>query len=197
MKTGVIQIVKNVFVIILPLLLFALPSTHIVFSQEISASQEPIKVAFTASAMGVLGILGAPLLVILGWLFSIHGRISKLEGINEGKILAKEQSPLTLTDVGATLLRDSGGKKYIEDNKETLLKKFDGVNNAFDIQERAKGLIREKIKETNGLEDIKKYLFNNGKSIDDIVLVMGLELRDVVLKYKDISVGQVDTDEVK
>ena len=51
--------------------------------------------------MGVLGILGAPLLVILGWLFSIHGRISKLEGINEGKILAKEQSPLTLTDVAA------------------------------------------------------------------------------------------------
>ena len=123
---------------------------------------------------------------------AIADRVSMLEGIYEGKALAKEQSPLTLTEVGRTLLHDSGGKKYIEDNKESLLQEFRDVDNAFDIQERAKDVMREKIRETNGLADIKTYLFTNGKSVEDIVLVVGLELRDVVFAHKGITVEQVE-----
>ena len=111
--------------------------------------------------------------------------------------LQKSNHRKTLADVGTTLLHDSGGKKYIEANRESLLKKFDGINNAFDIQEKAKNVIREKVGETNGLEEIKKYLFNNGKSTEDIVLVMGIELRDTVFKHRNIKIEQVDTDKNK
>ncbi len=151
-------------------------------------------IAFTVNALNVLIACGGLIALTLGWLFKIHGRVSELEGINKGKELAKEQSPLTLTDAGNALLCDSGGKKYIEDNEKSLIKNFNDLDNAFDIQEKAKDIIREKMKEPNALKNIKIYLFDNGKSVEDIVLVMGLELRDAVFKHKGIAVEQVDAD---
>ena len=127
----------------------------------------------------------------------IPERVSELEGVNKGKTLAKTGSPMKLTEEGEKLLNDSGGKKYLKDNESEVLKQFDDVNNAFDIQERAKSVIRKKVGETNGLEDIKKYLFDNGKTADDIILVMGLELRDMVLSDKGVEVEQVDADKGK
>ena len=143
-------------------------------------------IAFTVDAVKLIGGVSVPLLIIIGWLFNIHGRVSKLEGINEGQ-LVKRKSPMSLTKIGKKLLKDSGGGKYLENNKTKLFELFEGTDNAFDIQEKAKNIMRERIEKSDGFDEIKKYLFENGRDIDDIVLVMGLELRDMVLQQKGIA----------
>ena len=190
----------SISMVLLPLfILFSAPSA---FAQEVGqmVSNEPSKIAFTMDAIQVFGILGVPLLGLLGWLFNIHGRMSKLEGINEGKTLAQRGSPMKLTKEGEKLLHDSGGKKYLESNKEVLLREFDETINAFDIQEKAKELIRKKMKENSksgDINEIKAYLFKEGREINEIVLVMGLELRDIVLNDKGIQIDQSDTNKEK
>ena len=88
------------------------------------------------------------------------------------------------------VLNDSGGKEYLERNKDTLLGEFDDIETMFDLQERAKELVREKIKE-GGFDAIKEYLFKEGRDTDEIVSVMGLALRNMVFEHKGISIENV------
>ena len=155
------------------------------------------EIAFTVGASELIAWIGGPFLLLVGclvgWLYNMQGRVSKLEGAREEQ-LATKKSPVSLTNAGEKMLEESGGKKYLEINKDELIKEFSDMKNAFDIQEKAKEIIRQKIKESD-FEEIKEYLFKEGKGVDDIELVMGLCLRDIVLEKKSISVDKVDTDE--
>ncbi|MCY4577009.1 MAG: hypothetical protein OXB96_01065 [Candidatus Kaiserbacteria bacterium] len=126
------------------------------------------------------------------WLFNIQGRLSKLEGVREEQLVAKK-SPMTLTEAGERVLKESGGEVYLKSNKDRLVERFTMIKNAFDIQEKAKDIIRQEM-QTDSFEKIKEYLFKEGKSADDIELVMGLRLRDVVLESRGIPVQRIDSD---
>ena len=136
-----------------------------------------------------LGFILVLLVLELKWLFDMHGRISELEGAQKER-LATSKSPMSLTDAGKKMLEDSGGKNYIHSHKEVLFDEFSDADTAFDIQERAKSVIRERLDHSD-FKEIKEYLYKEGKSVDDIVLVMGLYLRDEALKNKNIGVEQV------
>ena len=118
-------------------------------------------------------------------------KVSRLEGLMERDTrYLKKESPLSLTDQGTLLLINSGMQKYIEDNKDELLKSFDGVDVPLDIQDRAKEIMREKIQSNT---DVKNYIFKEGLSVEDVASVAGVALRDIVLKSKNIDIKNLDT----
>ena len=97
------------------------------------------------------------------------------------------KSPLTLTEKGMLLLKDSGAEEYIEKNKEALLGHFKDINKPYDIQEEAMMLMGQKLKDN---DQVKDYLFHNAKPIKDVVDVAGIALRDIVFKEKDIKIEE-------
>ena len=108
--------------------------------------------------------------------------------------IVQKGSPLRLTDTGKKLLEESGGKKLIEKVFDKLLPHFDKIDNAYDIQEKAKDVVK-KIEVKDGIVAVKNYLFATGNSFDDLATAMSIELRDKVLKQKGITVEQIDMDE--
>ena len=143
-----------------------------------------------------LGILTAIAVAILGWLFTIQrdlsdlkGSIKNLEGrfdsFEKYAVLAKGQSPLSLTQSGVELLEQSGGKTYLEKRFTKLYNLFNDVNKGYEIQERAREIIEQQSKQKD-FNNIKEHLYNVGRPIEHIIFVMSIELRDMVLEEKQV-----------
>ena len=97
-------------------------------------------------------------------------------------------SPLTLLEKGITLYKESGAKGFVEKNKESLLKHFEGINEPYDIQEKAVLLMLQELRKDR---DVKNYVFNNAEStIKDVADVAGIALRDIVFEEKGIEIEQ-------
>ena len=110
-------------------------------------------------------------------------RIAKLEGRMEPYV--KRKSPMSLTERGEKFLEVSGAKEYIQNNLENLISKFETIEAPLDIQEKAKQVMAEKLRENN---DIKAYVFREGEDMDNLAVVAGIELRDLVIKHKGIEI---------
>lgn len=94
-------------------------------------------------------------------------------------------SPLHPTDFGWKLLKDSELQKIIVDNKpfffDKMKKELSKNPTAYDIQEISrKVVINEKNNEF--MKPVKKYAFKNGISMDTLLRLGGLVLRDQYLK---------------
>ena len=109
-----------------------------------------------------------------------------------GKIV-KTQSPLTLTDRGQTLLTESGGAQFVDDNFPELLAKIEALNprTTYDIQETSTRVIG-KHRDDPRLDPMKEYLFNDGSTIEEAMLVMGIYLRDKTLAHKNLTPADID-----
>ena|SRR3990167_1025248 len=98
-------------------------------------------------------------------------------------------SPLRPTDYGKKLIVDSGLEKILDDQKVVLKEKLQtklGANKTeYDVQEKARGLLLE-LKESEMMNPVKKYAYENGINADIIFKVGGLWLRD---DYLGISRG--------
>ena len=150
----------------------------------------------------IIGTLGVVLVSVLIFIFKnvwgdikelkkttgkMNNRLASIEAvlpILRGKILGVSDSPMKLTQEGEKVLNGSGCRQYLEDNKENLLKQFDNIKIPFDIEEKARNIIR------NSREDMdsyinKDFMHNEGKSFDDVIFVLGIELRDMVLHAKE------------
>lgn len=137
-----------------------------------------------------------------------HGGLRKTVGDMRDKVIAcetslkerepltKRKSPISLTERGLGLLKNSGGEKFVDDNFDELLKKVDELKptTAYDVQEDAKKVI-EGLREDERLNPIKEFLFKDGSSLDEVATVMGIYLRDKVLKHKDWNVEDIDQHE--
>ena len=149
-------------------------------------------IAFTADAAFVITIFVVvqiiPSTVLIIWLFKMHGRVSKLEGIDQQKRWTEGKSPLSLTDTGKKALIDSGIRGYIDQHKDGLLKKFEGVQNAFDIQQKAREVMKKEF-EKSDFDETKNYLYNNSKDFDEAVMAAGVYLRDIVLEERGHKKG--------
>ncbi len=109
--------------------------------------------------------------------------------------LTRKKSPVALTDRGISFLNDSGGKKFVDDNFQELLKSVEEENpkTAYDIQEKSKDVIKS-FEEDPRLNPLKEFLFKDGSTLADLIEVMGVYLRDRVLKEKNINVEDIDKD---
>lgn len=128
-------------------------------------------------------------------LSDLSDRISKLEGNMEKMPSAymQSQSPLKLTDKGEELLKDSGGKFYIDEHIDVFIEniKKSKPNTAYDVQEYSRDLIREQQiqKEFNPIKD---FAFQEGLHLDLITSVMGLYLRDKAIDKLGFDIDEID-----
>ena len=115
------------------------------------------------------------------------GRISTIEGALRVRkeSIVESGSPLKLTDKGTVLLVTSGADKYIEKNKESLLKQFNDITEPYDIQKRAGEVMREELEHD---KDIKDFVFRKGEFMEDVADVASIALRNVVFKHKGIDI---------
>lgn len=111
--------------------------------------------------------------------------------------LAASSSPTSLTEKGREIASridaDALVKKYMG--------AFDGskIENAYDIQQEARNWAGDelpKIMDDADLTKLKEVAFDSGLSMSLIArVVIGLVLRDAVLKEKGIPLSQVDKDQ--
>lgn len=126
----------------------------------------------------------------------LSDRISRLEGgIDRDRAPSeyiKKQSPLGLTDKGKSLLLDSHGKDYIDTNKDMPIKAIKSKNpkTAYDVQE----LAREIIKNHSNNDDfnlVKDFIYKQGLSLDTVIDVMGIYLRDIALPTLGFNISDI------
>ena len=119
----------------------------------------------------------------------INVRLAGIEAVMpmlKKKALGMSGSPMRLTEEGEKVLNSSGCRQYLEDNKEDLLRQFDDIKTPFDVEEKAKDIIRSSRKDMDRYID-KDFMHDDGKSFDDVVFVLGIELRDMVLHAREES----------
>lgn len=110
-----------------------------------------------------------------------------------GAYLQKRKSPISLSSKGKELLEKSEGKKFIDDDKKNLIKKIKDRNpkSPYDVQELAKEIVSS-LKNEEKFTPLKNYAFKEGLSLDVIITVMSVYLRDLAIpefgyKIEDIN----------
>lgn len=113
--------------------------------------------------------------------------------LKEREPLGRRRSPLALTDRGNQFLKESGGEKFVDDNYEELCTAIEAMNpkTSYDVQENANKVI-ESLKNDDRLNPLKEFIFKEGMTIEDLFFVMGLHLRNKVLKNKKWDVMDID-----
>ena len=121
--------------------------------------------------------------------------VAELKGSFNTYQFIKSDSPIKLTEGGVELLEDSGGKAYVDKNLEHLYMEFKGVDNEYDIQKKARDIMKAKEHDKN-FDAMKKYLYEKGLHFNDLATVMGVYLRDMVFTKKKIQPIQKQQEQV-
>lgn len=110
-------------------------------------------------------------------------RLSVVETKLDG--FAKTNSPLSLTPQGEKAVKASGLKQYIDSNQELLIAaatKNGKLTNPYDIQQSTAIFFDAYTFPEDVEEKLKDYAFNNGISLDVLLRVGALYLRDICLE---------------
>lgn len=125
---------------------------------------------------------------------NLNTRLSTLEGkFENNQPLTKRRSPISLSERGTKVLTDSTGMKFVDDNYSELKTTVENKRpkTAYDVQEFSKEII-DGLKNDARINSIKEYAFKEGLELDDIVVVIGIYLRDKILKDKNWNVEDID-----
>jgi len=111
----------------------------------------------------------------------------------ERETYIKRKSPLALTDSGERLLKDSGGEDFVNNHYELLAQKVEdnSPKTAYDIQELSQQVITW-LKSEDIFNSLKDYAFKTGLPLEIIIEVMGIYLRDKILRAKGWNAEDVD-----
>lgn len=127
-------------------------------------------------------------------LTSLGERIAKLEGGVERDRAAwvQKKSPLSLTSAGEKVLSESHGKAYIDNNKLSLISaiKKENPKTAYDVQELSRKVIVQKSND-DAFSPIKNFAFMRGESLDRVIDVLGIYLRDIALKELGFNLSDI------
>ena len=113
--------------------------------------------------------------------------IFKKNGLSLDHLLTEAPgSPLRPTEYGATLIREGGLEKILNENKESLLKNLKNSlpkdYTDYDVQETARNVLLS-LKEDAMMNPVKEYVYKNALNIETILRVGGLWLRDDFLNH--------------
>lgn len=109
----------------------------------------------------------------------------------------KAQSPISLTHIGTAIANNLDANKILSRYKDKAKSEVDieSPQNAYDIQMAAMKVAKEKLLSflaDDELEAVKKEAFARGLSLEDIMSVFGVLLRDCILEEKGIPITDVD-----
>lgn len=107
--------------------------------------------------------------------------------------LKKSRSPVSLTERGEKVIEESTGKSFIDSNYAELksLVEDEKPKTSYDIQEVSHAIVFL-YKEDPRINSVKEYAFKEGLELDDILDIMGIYLRDLILKEKGIATEDID-----
>lgn len=107
--------------------------------------------------------------------------------------LLTRKSPVNLSERGEKVLIDSKGKYFVDNNYSELKKSVEErtPQTSYDIQEVSRTVI-EGLRNDPRINDIKDYLFKEGMRLEEIIDVLGIYLRNKILKEKGISIDDID-----
>jgi hypothetical protein len=96
--------------------------------------------------------------------------------------LTETKSPISLSEAGKTLLRDSKADKFIEQYRADLIEKIQQKNpkSAYDVQTYARDAI-ESMQNEDNFKSLKDFAFQQGIDLEPLFIVMGIHLRDIAL----------------
>ena len=111
---------------------------------------------------------------------------NKYKGLNIiHNLVERSGSPLSPTEFGANLIKDSGLEKILDENKEFLCTKLKASlpkdYTEYDVQEKARSLLVN-LKDDTILNPVKEWIYENPMDIEIVLKVGGLWLRDDFLK---------------
>ena len=129
---------------------------------------------------------------------SIYERFIKIEervdNLWKDKI-APAGSPRQLNDYGKKVLAESGIKEIIEEKRDILLPlvREKGVKNAYDAEQSVLSTV-EKLPEhcPDVVDRLKTGAFKTGASLDTVLLVGGLHLRNLVFPSLGFSLDDIE-----
>lgn len=95
------------------------------------------------------------------------------------KNIYKDQSPLSLTDFGKSLVTDSGFTEIFEQVKDNLVELLEQENptTQYETQEKARALM-DGMAEYQPFRPIQNYAFEHGKDLNQILRAGAIMLRD-------------------
>jgi len=107
-------------------------------------------------------------------------------------------SPRQLNEKGQSILNQSGIKEIIEENREKLFAEVKALNptNAYDAEQTILDVVNEIPKHYPELiPRLKDGAFRVGQSVDALLLVGGIHLRNMI--FGDLGFSMVDLDKTK
>lgn len=97
----------------------------------------------------------------------------------------EHDSPLTLSDIGKKISRRIDAKQWAGATAKTLIDRIPGKED-FEIEQIAFDYINEEFEPENDLgRQILRAAYETGSSRWDVHAVLAVELRDVLIKYRD------------
>ncbi len=136
----------------------------------------------------------------------ISGLIGRVDTLSDqvaasrGKEIYKNKSPVSLSEYGESLSKKIDVKSVTDRYREQLTKRAKKRKmNAYQIQQScfdfAQNQIAKDLEENSKeqYDQLASVAFNEGIQIGDLMRVLGLILRDQVLKACDISVSDIDS----
>ncbi|MDR1862149.1 MAG: hypothetical protein LBQ41_03955 [Candidatus Ancillula sp.] len=102
-----------------------------------------------------------------------------------GKQMAFGNSPLQLTPAAVELIDEIDGAKVVSENYTSLSHRvFElGATTDYDVQVNAVQSVEE-FMQNQDLNQVKKVLFNNGKTLNQVYEALGLLLRDKIFEER-------------
>jgi hypothetical protein len=107
--------------------------------------------------------------------------------------VVQSHSPLALTERGQAMLEESGGKEYLKKHLKELTEAIrkHKPKSAYDVQELAKETIEART-DSEEFTPMKDYLYLEGAALEELVQVLGIELRDEALPALGFNVAELD-----
>lgn len=125
---------------------------------------------------------------------NLNTRLSTLEGRYSVSSITQNKSPITLTETGSKLLKESSADVFVDKNYDELLKKVQDHKtplSAYDVQEKCKEVIAS-YKGDDRFVPLKDFAFKQGIELNLIQIVASIYLRDKVLPSFGFTQKDVD-----
>lgn len=109
---------------------------------------------------------------------------------------APSNSPRQLNELGNKILNESGVKQIIENNKAKLLEiiKSKKPDNAYDTEQLILSIVNELPKHCPEIiDELKQGAFRVGQSIDTVLFIGGLYLRNLIFSELGFSLTDIDS----
>lgn len=129
-------------------------------------------------------------IMTLNTLFQVH--------FNSNNPLAQRQSPISLTEIGKTVVSEISAEKTITEHWKEIKKRVDKELkedcNPYDIQVASFkiGDVYLEILDENEIENVKKSAFERGYDLKTYELPFGILIRDKYLRERGFAIEDVD-----